>query len=255
MRIRARLLLCALTFLTVSSLACERLLRQYEYQEDIYVSLDGSATVYVTGSLAALTALHGAPFDASQRASVDRAAVVRFFSTPLTHVRRVATSRRAGRPFVHVRIDVDDIRSLGQTTPFAGSTYAFSRGGDLLVYRQAVGATAGRPVAPVDNFGWTGREMVAFRLHLPSKITYHNALPENLRRGNILVWEQSLSDRLRGVPLVLEARIETESILNQTLWLFGMSLLAVTTAFGAAIWWVVRKGKPHQESWHHVDPI
>src|SRR5262249_5432510 len=173
MRIRARLLLCALTFLTVSSLACERLLRQYEYQEDIYVSLDGSATVYVTGSLAALTALHGAPFDASQRASVDRAAVVRFFSTPLTHVRRVAPSRRAGRPFVHVRIDVDDIRSLGQTTPFAGSTYAFSRGGELLVYRQAVGATAGRPVAPVDNFGWTGREMVAFRLHLPSKITYH----------------------------------------------------------------------------------
>jgi hypothetical protein len=252
MRIRARLLLCALTFLTVSSLACESLFRQYEYEEDIYVSLDGSATVNVNSSLAALAALHGAPFDAGQRASVDRAAVVRFFSTPLTHVRRVATSRRVGRPFVRVRIDVDDIRSLSQTTPFAGSTYSFSRNGELLVYRQAVGATAGRPVADV---GWTGRELVAFRLHLPSKITYHNALPENLRRGNILVWEQPLSDRLRGVPLVLEARIETESILNQTLWLFGMSLLAVTVAFGASIWWVVRKGKPHQESWHHVDPI
>src|SRR5262249_29222176 len=116
----ARVPLWALAFLTVSHPGGARPLRQYEYQEDIYVSLDGSATVYVTGSLAALTALHGAPFDASQRASVDRAAVVRFFSTPLTHVRRVATSRRAGRPFVHVRIDVDDIRSLGQTTPFAG---------------------------------------------------------------------------------------------------------------------------------------
>jgi hypothetical protein len=252
MRIRARLLLCALTFLTVSSLACGSLFRRYEYEEDIYVSLDGSATVYVNSSLAALAALHGAPFDARQRASVDRAAVVRFFSTPPTRVRRVATSRHAGRPFVQVRIDVDDIRSLGQTAPFAGSTFSFSRDGDLLVYRQAVGASAGGPVAEV---GWTGRELVGFRLHLPSKITYHNALPENLRRGNILVWEQPFSDRLRGVPIVLEARIETESILNQTLWLFGMSLLAVAVAFGAAIWWVVRKGKPQQESWRHVDPI
>ena len=43
-------------------------------------------------------------------------------------------------------------------------------------------------------------------LHLPSKITYHNAGAANLRRGNILVWEQSLGDRLRGEPLVLDAR-------------------------------------------------
>ena len=47
--------------------------------------------------------------------------------------------------------------------------------------------------------------MVAFRWHLPSKILDHNALPDNFRRGNILVWEQSLAERRRGVPLALEA--------------------------------------------------
>ena len=57
------------------------------------------------------------------------------------------------------------------------------------------GGAAGKDVG---NVGWTGRELVAFRLHLPSKITYHTT---RQRRGNILVWEQPLADRLRGVPL------------------------------------------------------
>jgi len=90
--------------------------------------------------------------------------------------------------------------------------------------------------------GWTGRELVAFRLHLPSKIAYHNAPPGNLRRGNILVWEQSLADRLQGVPLELETRIETQSILYRTLWLFGATLAAAALAFIAAIWLVRRAG-------------
>ena len=38
------------------------LFRQYEYEEEVYVSLDGTATVYVNASLAALNALRGASF-------------------------------------------------------------------------------------------------------------------------------------------------------------------------------------------------
>ena len=79
----------------------------------------------------------------------------------------------------------------------------------------------------VGNVGWNGSEIVAFRLHLPSKIAYHNAHVENFRRGNILVWEQALTDRLSGQPLVLDARMQTESILYRTLTLFGLTFLGV----------------------------
>src|SRR5438093_1063647 len=62
--------LCGLCALCVLSAACgnSTLFRQYEYDEEIYLSLDGSATVYVNGSLAALNALRGASSDSSPAA-------------------------------------------------------------------------------------------------------------------------------------------------------------------------------------------
>jgi len=84
---------------------------------------------------------------------------------------------------------------------------------------------------------------VAFRLHLPSNVVYTNASAENHKRGNILVWEQPLSDRLRGEPLTLEARIESQSILSRTLLLFGVTALAVAISFSLVLWWVLRRGR------------
>ena len=81
---------------------------------------------------------------------------------------------------------------------------------------------------------------MAFRLHLPSKIRYHNT-GRDVGRGNILVWEQSLADRLRGTPLVLDARMDPQSILYRTLWLFGWTFVAVAIAFGFVIWFLVRR--------------
>ena len=89
---------------------------------------------------------------------------------------------------------------------------------------------------------WDGHELVAFRIHEPSTIVYHNAGPGNQKRGNILVWEQSLASRLQGEPLDLEARIESQSILSRTLLLFGASAAAVAITFALILWWVVRRG-------------
>jgi hypothetical protein len=216
------------------------LFRQNEYEEDIYLSLDGTSTIYVNSSVAALDALRGATLDASPAARVDRDAVRAFYSSPVTRVRQVTQSRRSGRRFVHVRIDVDDISRLGEAPPFHWSSYSFRREGDLFAFRQSIGAAANKQPG---NVGWTGRELVAFRLHLPSKITYHNAGAANLRGGNILVWEQSLSDRLRGEPLVLDARMQTQSILYRTISLFGATLLAVVATFAFVILLVLFAGK------------
>jgi hypothetical protein len=128
---------------------------------------------------------------------------------------------------------------LSQATPLTWSTYSLGKDGDLLAYHQVVGAPLGKGGDP----GWTGDEIVAFRLHLPSNVVSTNASAENHRRGNILVWEQPLRDRLRGEPLTLEARIESQSILSRTLLLFGVTALAVAISFGLVLWWVLRRGR------------
>ena len=208
--------------------------RQYEYEEEVYLSLDGSATVYVNASLPALNALRGTSFATAPNAPLDREAVRDFFSTPVTRVNgQISASRRSNRRFVHVKLDVDDIRRLTEAAPFAWSKYEFRSDGDLFVYRQAIGSSAGKDVG---NVGWTGREVVAFRLHLPSKIRYHNSRRET--RGNILTWEQPLVDRAGGSPLALDARMDPESILYRTLWLFGLTAVAVAISFVFVIWWV-----------------
>ena len=234
----AKKVLCALCSLCVLCSCGTGIFRQYEYEEEIYLSLDGTATVYVNCSIAALDALRGASFDTRPSARVDAAAVRAYYTTPNTRVTRVSSSRRHGRRFVHVRLDVDDIRRLGEAAPFAWSTYRFAQNGGQYDYLQTIGAAAAKDVGAV---GWDGRELVAFRLHLPSKIRYHNTKGIE-SRGNILAWEQPFADRLRGAPLTLDARMDTQSILYRTLWLFGVTFLAVAAAFAVVILWVMRRG-------------
>jgi hypothetical protein len=231
----------ALALVCAVSMGCASgsLFRQYEYEEDVYLSLDGSATVYVNGSLAALDALRGAPFDTAPGARFSRDAVRAFYTTPATHVVSVSNSRRSGRQFAHVRLEARDVRRLSDAAPFAWSTYHFALENGRDVYQQTIGASAQKPVADVK---WTGNELVAFRLHLPSTVLAHNAGKANPQRGNILVWEQTLAERLQGKPLELDAQMETESILAHALLLFAATALAVVAAFGLVIWLIVRRG-------------
>jgi hypothetical protein len=235
--------LCGLCVLLVSAAACSSaisIFRQYEYEEEIYLSLDGTATVYVNTSLAALNALRGTAFDAAPTARVDVPAIRAYFTSPTTHVRRVSQSRRDGRRYIHVRLEADNLRTLGEVAPFAWSKYRLEQEDTLFLYRQTVGASA---AAASGGPGWNGRELVAFRLHLPSKIRHQNTHRE-VRRGNILEWEQPLADRLRGVPLEFEANMDAQSILYRTLWLFAATFVAVAVAFVLVIWWVIRRPKP-----------
>lgn len=232
---------CLLCVLCLLASACSRaaaLFKQYEYEEEVYLSLDGTATVYVHTSVAALNALRGTSFDTSPAAAIDRAAIHDYYASPATHVTWVRPSRRSGRRFAHVRLEVADVRKLSEAAPLAWSTYQFEKRGDLFAYHQTVRASAAKDVGSV---GWTGREIVAFRLHLPSKIGVQNS-GGSIGRGNILAWEQPLADRLRGVPLEIDAEMDPQSILYRTLWLFAATFVAVATAFGFVIWWVVRRG-------------
>jgi hypothetical protein len=210
-----------------------------EYEEDITLSLDGSATIYVAASLPGLAALRGLDVSTDPQTAVDRARIRAFYTTPVSRVTTNPTTwRHRGRRFVGIRVQVDNIRLLPRAAPFAWATYVLDREGEAYFYKQVLGAPANKAIG---NVGWNGSELVAFRLHLPAKIEYHNAGEANFRRGNILVWEQSLADRRAGVPLVMEARMQAKSILYSTLWLFAISAISALTLVGLIIWWVVKK--------------
>lgn len=222
--------------------------KQYEYEEDIYLGVDGSADLIVNASIPALAALRGLDLDVSPDAPVDVEAIRRAYTTPVSSVTRVSRPwRRHGRRFVQIRVSTDDIRSLSQAPPFAWSTYTLTDENGQRVYRQTIGRSALEP-GTLKNVGWTGGELVAFRLHLPSRILDHNArditedVPLDVERGNILRWEQLLADRLDGRPLNVEVRMESGSILHTTLWLFGGAFVAAMLLLAFLVWLTFRKG-------------
>jgi hypothetical protein len=212
--------------------------REYEYEEELYLALDGSATLNVNASVASLVALRGADLDPDPRARVDRERVRELFQGEGARA-SVSLARRDGRRFVHVTVRVDDVRRLSTLAPFAWSSYRFDRRGDLVQFRQVVGAPPSRQPPALD---FTGSEIVAFRMHLPSEVRFDNA-PGAIERGNILEWEQTLADRLAGKPIDIEVHLAPDSILYTTMVLFGSTVLAAAAAMAIAIWWIARRGR------------
>src|SRR5262245_18537173 len=124
MRLRA----VAALLIVLATMACGRtgsFFRQYEYEVERYVALDAPATVYIPSSIPALNALRGSSLDTSPVAAIDRAGIREFFSSPVAQVTWVRPSRRSGRRFAHLRMEVPDVRRLSEVAPLAWSTYRF----------------------------------------------------------------------------------------------------------------------------------
>ncbi len=221
--------------------------RQYEYEEQWTLSTDGSAVVLIDASLPALVALRGLPFNPSPSALLEASMVRRVFEQAGCNVASVGQPwRRAGRRFVQVRIVVDDVLKAGTCGVLAWSSYTFNRTASAIQYSQIVGASAGgNPGTP----NWNGSELVAIKLHLPSRITYHNVVlldsdaKGDIERGNILTWEEHLADRLAGKPIAVDVKMDPESILYRTLWLFAGAFVAAMLVLTLIVWWVIRKGR------------
>ena len=231
-----RLAFALLLIASLASIACGSVIaRKYEYEEEIFLALDGSATVYVNASVPALVALRGVALPLDPRARLDRTVVRDLYESAVSHVASVTTSRREGRRYVHLRLTVPDVRRLGEAPPFAWSKYQYHEQEGQYEFTQTMGAAANQSVG---NVGWEGSELIAVRLHLPSKVTFHNSPSKKVERGNIVVWEQNLAERQKGAPLAITARMETQSILFRTLALFGAMGVLVVITFIAAIWYV-----------------
>ena len=220
----------------LASIACGSVIgRKYEYEEELFLNLDGSASVYVNASVPALVSLRGLALPLDPRARLDRQVVRDLYDSPVSRVASVTTSRREGRRYVHLRIEVADIRRLGEAAPFAWSAYRYLESDGQFEFSQTIRNAA---AANAGNVGWDGSELVAVRLHLPSKVTFHNSPSRTIQRGNIVEWEQSLAERQQGTVLEIQATIENQSILFRTLTLFGAMGVLVILTFIGAIWYV-----------------
>lgn len=225
--------------MVLASLGCDNVIaRKYEYEEELFLELDGSATLYVNASVPALVALRGADLPIDSRARLDRDRVRALFGRHAADV-KLSLSRRDGRRFVHVSVDVNDVRELTAIPLFSWSTYAFDRDAERVTYGQTVGPAS---PAAVTGVGWDGTERVAFRMHVPSEILYQNS-STGVHRGNIVEWEQTLSARTQGSPIELRVQMAPDSILYTTLLLFGSTILLAAAAFAAALWWIARHGR------------
>lgn len=232
--------------------------RQYEYEEDVTLDLDGSAEITVNASIPALVALHGLSLPVDSRARLDRNAVRRAFESPVTNVTRVSRPwRRQGRRFIQVRLYISDIRQLSKAGPFSWARYELTKQDGRATFKERV---EGPKREPVPEAKWDGSELVAFKLHLPSRIYYQNVRdletnqPGSTERGNILRWEQRLGDRLAGVPIDMEVRMDNQSILYRTLWLFAGAFVAAMILLVSLIWWTVRRGRKRQVLPHAIPP-
>lgn len=220
---------------------------RYEYAEQLYLRVDGGATVIIDASLPALVALRGLALDPAPNARVDREGIRRMFAEAGCNDVRVGQPWvRERRHFVQVRVETRDIRTLSACGPLSWSRYQFVKENGEIAYTQVVGApTPGDP----RQVNWKGDEIVGFKLHLPSKILHHNVkrLSDGsngtIDRGNILAYEQRLTDRRAGKPIEIEVRMGGQSILFQTLWLFGGAFVAALVVLTTIIWITMRRAR------------
>jgi hypothetical protein len=254
-RLRAFQLLAlfvCLVLVVLSATSCSNpLARQYEYDEQTYLAIDGSATVVLSASVAALVAMRGLALDPAPQARISSDDVRRAFEAAGCEVERAARPwRRDGRRFVQARLQVADVRKASSCGVLAWSAYGFDVSPQQIRYTQTVSAPAGTvPATAPPGITWNGGELVAFKLHLPSRVTYHNVrrlddgTEGELERGNILTWEQRLSDRLAGVPITMEVKTENESILYRTVSLFAGAFAAAVVVLILLIWFTIRRGR------------
>ena len=241
-----------LVVVALSATSCANpLARQYEYDEQTYLATDGSATVVLSASVAALASMRGLPLDPSPQARISSDDVRRAFEAAGCDVERAGRPwRRNGRRFVQARLHVADVRKAAACGVLGWSAYGFEVSPAQIRYTQNVGPPSGTvPATAPPGIAWNGSELVAFKLHLPSRVTFHNVrrLEDGsvgeLERGNILTWEQRLSDRLAGVPIAIEVKTESESILFRTVSLFAGAFAAAVIVLMLLIWFTIRRGR------------
>ncbi len=204
--------------------------KDYVYEEEYFLQVDGSGELRVSGSELVFPVLHPRLKEMSEDALGE------YFATPSLSVVSVQDSTRGEARFYHVRGRFESWNRLCEHGAFAARTCSFVDEGDALALRTVIRAET-VPIAE-----GTGSRLIAFRFHIPSALRHHNA-PDGIQRGNIVGWERTLEEHLTGAPLSIEARFDHQSVLAMALQVLGLAILLVLLTIGVSLLIIYRIGR------------
>jgi hypothetical protein len=214
----------------------------YEYEHEIWLRVNGSGTVSVTGRPGLWTALKSLPLDASDPEAMRTAARELFERSGLV-VRRVTVTTRGGHPYLFVSADFEDVNRISYTPAFPDLRVGLRREGGRLM----LDGSWQRPIEAVRGGEGDREGIMAVRFHLPSKVYGHRRAADGVERGNILTWRQETADALDGGRLEFGAEMDERSILSSTVMLFVGAVVLAVILLALALWAVVRQGRKDLE--------
>ncbi len=201
----------------------------YEYEEEVFLKVDGSGQIRMSGSTAALEALHGLDQATAESAKA-------LFEGEGVEILSALETERERRKFVHVQARFSDWERLCRLPAFRDRGCRLVKGEDLALELSLPSPRAAAPQS-LDP-----QALLALRYHLPGTIRYHNSTSD-IERGNILSWKRTLREHFAGRPLDLAVRFDRRTILAATARVMGLALGLVLASIATALWLMVRKGR------------
>ncbi len=204
--------------------------RTYEYEEEVYLETGGSGQIRMSGSAAAIEALHELDEATPENASS-------LFDGEGVEVLSARETEREDRKFIHVEARFSDWEKLCALPAFRGRRCRFDEGDRDLALELSLPSPMGTAPESLDPHA-----VLALRYHFPGTIRHHNS-PKGVERGNILSWERTVREHFAGRPFALEVRFDRRTILATTLWIVGTALALVAASIALALFLMVQKGR------------
>jgi hypothetical protein len=210
----------------------------YEYEHEIWLEVDGSGVVHVTGRPGLWTAFKSLPLDETDPEAMKKAARKLFEGSGLA-VRRVTVTKRRGHVYLFVSAAFEDVNRISYTRAFPDLRVGLRREDGRLM----LDGSWQRPLEALPGGQEDGEGLMAVRLHLPSRVYSHRRAADGVERGNILGWRQETAAALDGGRLEFGATMGERSILSSTVMLFVGAVVLAVLLLAIALWAVVRQGR------------
>jgi hypothetical protein len=212
---------------------------RYEYEHEIWLKVDGSGQVTVTGRPGLWTAFKGLPLDENGDPAAMKKAARALFERSGLAVRKVTVVRRRGHRYLYVSADFKDVNRISYTPAFPDLRVGVRREAGRL----KLDGSWQRPLEAIPGGADARDGLMAVRLHLPSKVYSHRRAAEGLERGNILGWRQETGAALDGGRIEFGAELDERSILFSTVMLFAGAVVLAVLLLALALWVLVRRGR------------
>jgi hypothetical protein len=210
----------------------------YEYEHEVWLRVDGSGAINVTGRPALWTAFKSLPLDASDPDAMKKAARELFERSGL-RVKRVTVTKRRGHLYLFVSAEFSDVNRISYTPAFPDLRLGLRREGGRLY----LDGSWQRPLEALPGGEKDRDGLMAVRFHLPSKVYGHRRAADGVERGNILCWRQEVAAALDEGRLEFGAEMDDRSILSSTVMLFVGAVVLAVVLLALALWALVRQGR------------